>query len=277
MQSKIVVPTDFSRNSKAGIRFAIQLAAQNNSSLVFYHCIELLKPMKWTDGQFDTYVKSQLKGMKAQLTTFVEKCYEESGVKRGKFECVAERGSDPRKSVVSYAVAAKASAICMATRGAGKIKKVIGTNSSGILSTSPVPVFVIPGGFRKSQIGRVMYASDLSDLKSELKRVKEFVSTLDADLYVYHYTDKVEDPATSRKLLSIQSQYSSAGVSFVFDKFDNKSFAENFEEDLRKSKASLGVLFTNQKRNWFDKLFQGSNSAEVSYSSKVPILVFAKQ
>lgn len=277
MPNKIIVPTDFSSNSKAGIRFAIQLASQNNSTLVFYHCTEtLLQPISWGDDKFKTYVKNQLGNIQSQLAAFVEKCYVQSGVPKGKFECVIEQGVDPKKMVVNYAVASKASAICMATRGAGKIKKVIGTNSSGILSTSPVPVFVIPNGYRKMPITNIVYASDLADLKSELKRASEFASSVKGNLYVYHYTDKLEEPETRKKLLAIQNQYSDSGVSFVFDKFDDQSFAENFEEDLTKSKAALGILFTNQKRNWFNKLFQGSNSAEVSFTSKVPILVFAK-
>ena len=275
MPNKIIVPTDFSANSKAGIRFAIQLASQNNSILVFYHCIELLKPMKWTNGQFNTYVKNQLDSTETQLRAFVEKCYDDA-VSKGKFECVAERGSDPKKSVVKYAVAVKAAAICMATRGAGKIAKVMGTNSSGILATSPVPVFVIPSGYRKTPITNILYASDLAHLRPELKRVTDFTSSINGNLHVYHYTEDLEDSKTSKKLLTIQSQYSKSGISFVFDKFDDKSFSEKFEEDLKKSKASLGILFTNQKRNWFDKLFSGSNSAEVSFTSKVPILVFAK-
>jgi nucleotide-binding universal stress UspA family protein len=276
MQNKIIVPTDFSVNSKAGIRFAIQLASQNHATLIFYHCIELLKPMKWTDGQYNTYVKNQLASMKVQLTSFVEKCYDQ-GASKGKFECVVENGADPKKCVIKYATTAKASAICMATRGAGKIKKVIGTNSSGILSTSPIPVFVIPSGYRKSAITNVLYASDLTHFKSELKRVMDFTTPIKGNLYVYHYTDKLDQPATSKKMLALQSEYSKSGVSFLFHKFDDQSFAENFEEDLRKAKASLGVLFTNQKRNWFDRLFQGSSSAEISFTSKVPLLIFAKE
>jgi nucleotide-binding universal stress UspA family protein len=277
MQNKIIVPTDFSTNSKAGIRFAIQLASQNNSTLVFYHCVELLKPMKWTDGQFKTYVSNQLNKRKAELIAFVAKCYDQNEMANAKFEYVTERGADPRKCVVKYAVAAKASAICMATRGAGKIKKVIGTNSSGILSTSPVPVFIIPNGYRKMPITNILYASDLSHFKPELKRATEFAKPINGNLYVYHYTEKLEEADTRKKLLTLQSQHSKSGVSFVFDKLADQSFAEKFEVDLAEAKASLGILFTNQKRNWFDKLFQGSNSAEVSFSSKVPILVFAKE
>lgn len=277
MANKIIVPTDFSANSKAGIRFAIQLASQNKSTLVFYHCIGILRPARWTDSQYTKFVSGELKRIKEELIEFVDKCYDTAAVVRGKYECVVEEGRDPKKSVVDYAVSVKASAICMATRGAGKIKKLIGTNSSGILSTSPVPVFVIPNGYRKAPITNIVYASDLADVKSELKRVNEFATTLNGNVYLYHYTEKLEEPGTRKKLLGIQNEYSGTGVSFVFDKLDDQSFAENFEEDLRKAKASVGVLFTNQKRNWFDKMFQGSNSSEVSFSSKVPILVFAKE
>jgi nucleotide-binding universal stress UspA family protein len=277
MQNRIIVPTDFSANSKAGIRFAIQLALQNNSTLVFYHCVSLDKPMKWTDGQFKTYVKNQIESMKVQLTAFVAKCYDQTQVTKAKFEYVVERGADPKKCVVKYAVTAKATAICMATRGAGKITKVIGTNSSGILSTSPVPVFVIPNGYRKMPITNIFYASDLLHFKPELKQATGFANPINGNLYVYHYTEKLEEPDTRKKLLALQNQHSNSGISFVFDKLGDKSFAKKFEEDLKSEKASLGILFTNQKRNWFDKLFQGSSSAAVSFTSKVPILVFAKE
>ncbi|HYG02568.1 MAG TPA: universal stress protein [Chryseosolibacter sp.] len=277
MQNKIIVPTDFSGNSKAGIRFGIQLASQTGATLVFYHSMEIVKPVRWTNAQFKTYVTNQLHKTTAYLKTFVEKVYDQTEIKKGKYECVVERGADPRKSVVKYAVAADARAICMATRGAGKLKRVIGTNSSGILSTSPIPVFVIPNGYRKAPITNILYASDLGDFKSEIKRVREFSTSVKGDVYVYHYTDKLQEPETRKRLLTIQNSHTKLGVSFIFDGFGDQTFAENFEEDLKESNASLGVLFTNQKRKWFDKLFQHSNSAEVSFSSKVPILVFAKE
>jgi nucleotide-binding universal stress UspA family protein len=276
MPNKIVVPSDLSENSKNGIRFAIQLATQNNASLIFYNCIELIKPVKWKEGQFKTYVKDQLDGRKIELLAFVEQCYNESKAVKQNFECVVERGTDPKKSVIKYAVAIKASAICMATRGAGDVMKVIGTNASGIISSSPIPVFVIPNGYRKKKISKILYATDLEHVKSELKRVVKFASTIDGNLYAYHYSDTLEEPATRKKLLTVQQQHSSSTVSFIFDTAGDLSFAEKFEADLAEAKASLGILFTNQRRNWFEKLFQGSNSEELSFSSSTPILIFSK-
>jgi nucleotide-binding universal stress UspA family protein len=280
MPNKIVVPTDFSANSKAGIRFAIQLASQNPAStdLVFYHCMELLKPMRWTDAQYASYVKKHLDSTRDQLVLFVEKTCEQMGAKKPKFECVVREESDPKKAVIEFAKEIKASAICMATRGAGKLKKIIGTNSSGILATSPVPVYVIPSTYRKGTVKDIIYASDLENVPAELKRVNEVARPLKANVAVYHYTEKIEEPATRKKLLLVQDGNKKAGVAFHFQKLeDDQTFAEQLETDLRKSKASMAVLFTNQKRGWFDKVFQSSQSAEVSFNSKVPLLVFAKE
>lgn len=49
LMEKLLVTTDFSTNSKAGIRFALQLQSQSNCSLVFYHAISVSKPTSWSD------------------------------------------------------------------------------------------------------------------------------------------------------------------------------------------------------------------------------------
>jgi nucleotide-binding universal stress UspA family protein len=249
MPIKIVVPTDFSANSKAGIRFAAQLASQSMSSIVFYHCMELLKPTRWTNGQYNTYVKKQLEATRQQLVQFVEKVYEQSGIKKAKFECVVEKGADPKKSLIKFAVKVNAGAICMATRGAGKIKKMIGTNSSGVLATSPVPVFVIPNGYKKATpITTTLYASDLEDLKRELKTVSDFGTPLNSNIYVYHYNEAVEEPETKRRLLLVQNKNTKYGVSFVFQKYsDRNSFAEHLEDDLKNRK--LPWVYCSRIRN----------------------------
>ena len=44
---RILVTTDFSTNSKAGVRFAIQLASQTKCELTFYNVHETLKSNAW--------------------------------------------------------------------------------------------------------------------------------------------------------------------------------------------------------------------------------------
>ena len=50
----------------------------------------------------------------------------------------------------------------------------------------------------------------------------------------------------------------------------------NLEKALKKSKPSLLIMFTEQNRTLFQKIFLSSDSAEYSFNAKVPLLVFNK-
>lgn len=277
MNNKILVPTDFSMNSKAGIRFAIQLASQNKSFLIFYHCAQFLKPTRWSEEKYNAYLNSELESTHNQLFKFINDIYAKIGIAKRKFECIVQQGSDARQLIINYAIEIKASSICMSTRGAGRFKKVIGTNASDILTKSPIPVFVIPKTYRRAPISNILYSSDLDNLRSELKQVKTFAKLLKAKVNLYHYDYLLDIAETKNKLAKVAKRFKSPGVKFNFQKLNlEHPLAQHLMKDMRKSKASLVVLFTNQNRGWFDKIFLSSKSAEVAFDSKLPLLVFRK-
>lgn len=278
MNSKVLVPTDFSANSKAGIRFAIQLASQRKTSLIFYHAVSLLKPTRWSEAKFEAYRSKELKSINASLTTFVSGVYSQLGARKTKLQCVVQESFRPERAIVEFAMKIKAGAICLSTHGGGRLKKLIGSNASAVLSSSPVPVFVIPEGYRRTPISNILYSSDLDDLPRELKQVMNFANKIEANVSVYHYDYLLDLEETKLKLLKISDRFKAPRVKFVFQKLNlEQSLAAHLAKDIRKSKASVAVLFTNQKRGWFDKIFLSSKSAEVSLTSKVPLLVYPKR
>ncbi len=277
MNNKILVPTDFSINSRAGIRFAIQLASQNKSSLIFYHCSQFLKPTSWSNEKYESYLTRELESTRNELFKFINDIYEKIGITKAKFEYIVEQGIDFQASIINYAIKTHASSICMSTRGAGRFKKFIGTNASEILTKSPIPVFIIPKTYRITPITNIMYSSDLDDLSSELKLVKNFAKVLKAKISVYHYDYLLEVGDVKKKLEKVVRRFISPGIKFIFQKLNMEvSLAEDLMKDVRKSKASLVVLFTNQNRDWFDKLFLSSKSADVAFATQAPLLVFRK-
>ena len=166
----------------------------------------------------------------------------------------------------------------MSTRGAGRFKKLIGTTASAVLTSSRVPVFVIPRAYRRTSISNVLYSSDLDDLKWELRQVMNFANSVRAGITVYNYDYLSDLRETKGKLLKLAHRFRTPRVKFVFRKLNlEQPLASHLLKDIRRSRASLIVLFTNQKRGWFDRLFLSSKSAEVSYSSKIPLLVFPKR
>jgi nucleotide-binding universal stress UspA family protein len=277
MKNKLLVSTDFSTNSKAGMRFAIQLASQSKQSLIFYHCLPYMRPTRWSDARYEQYAKEETARAARELEKFALNVYKTSGVANPKFECFVEHGSDAVDAMVKFAAKSGASAICMSTRGAGRLKKLIGNHASAIIRKSGLPVFVIPKTYRRSNIDHVLYASDLNSIAEELNQVRDFTSPLKARISVLHYDYLADVKEAQEKLEVVARKYKSSRVQFHFRKLNiDKPLAQHLTKDIRTLKASLVILFTNQKRGWFDKLFLSSKTVDVAYSAATPLLIFPK-
>ena len=82
---KILVTSDFSSNSKAGIRFALQLSSQTGYKLVFYHTVEIMKPTSWNDKRFKNLCEEKITNTSALFQKFVSDICEQAGHKPDKY------------------------------------------------------------------------------------------------------------------------------------------------------------------------------------------------
>ena len=278
MAIPLLVTTDFSANSKAGIRFAIQLAAQGKYQLVFYHCLPYLKPTRWSDDQYEAYSRAESQKTAEALQKFVLKVYRDARTKRTRFECVVQLRADVQQAIIKYAAEIGAGAICIGTRGAGRLRKMIGTNTSALIHHSPIPLFAVPRNYRRGAIKHILYATDLNHLGPELKQVRNIARPFKAPITVVHYDYLADVKEAREKLEKVAHEHRHRGVTFLFRKYNvDKSLAEHLRKDFQVKKVSLAILFTNQKRGWFDKLFLSSKSADVAFDTKTPLLIIPRK
>ena len=274
---KILVTTDFSTNSKAGIRFAIQLASQTEAHLVFFHAVEAPRPTTWSQAQYNEYATHEIERHQKMLQQFTKSVCQKYNLPPTKYTCVAEMGLHVDNQIIAYAENIKADFICMSTRGAGTMKKLFGTNASTLITTSSVPVIVVPNTYRTKTITTIWYASDLENFKKELNTVDKFAALLSAKIEVIHYNHLLYSEESTKKLAQIAAKYPSKNISFHFKKFKIEySLTYNLQRAIKRAKPSLLVLFTKQNRNWFDRLFLSSKSAEMTFHTTTPMLVFRK-
>lgn len=273
----ILVPTDLSANSRAGIRFAIGLAARTKQPLIFYHCLQYLRPTRWSEAQYQSYRDTETTKAKVAIKKFVADVYKSARGVKPSFECFVEQQPDPSKAIIEYAMTVRAGAICMSTRGAGRLRKLVGTHASQLIQASPVPVFVIPETYRRSPLTHLLYASDLNAIGAELKHVREIAKALRAKVSVVHYDFLADVGDARKKLEALAERYKTPGVTFRFKKYDvGKSLGQHLLGDMKAYKPSLVVLFTDQKRGWFDRLFLASKSVGVAYEPRIPLLIIPK-
>lgn len=274
---KIIVTTDLSKNSKSGLRFAIQLASQYNVNLIFFYAIELLIPTRWNDVKAKVHMDDEIKAETDNLRIFVARVYKECNKRPGRFNCLVRYGAPVSQAVLEYAAEAGAGFICMGTHGAGKLGQLLGTHTSAVIKKSPVPVFAIPKNYKTSAIKEILYASDFTALKAELRTVKDFAKKVDASVSVLHY-DYFTDPKAARKTFDqMAKQRGLSDIKFHLEKLNpEESMNRHLRKAARKFKADVVALFTDRKRSWFQRLVQGSNAAKASFDSLRPVLVYPR-
>lgn len=275
--NKILVTTDFSVNSKAGIRFALQLEKQTKCKLIFYHTQEILQPTRWSTDKYQAYAGEELRKTHTKLMHFVKSLYRQTGFASREVQCVVAEGSTVDRSVIEYAKQIRAKYICMSTRGAGALKKLMGTNATDILTAAPIPVIVVPKNYRISPVSHILYSSDWDNLTGELKKVEAFAKPLKAKISVYHYDFLLPLNETRLKLERQAAKHTSGNVKFYFQKLHiEHSLTRHLQKAIRNSRPSLVVLFTKQNRDWYERIFLSSKSASLSFETKIPLLIFKK-
>jgi nucleotide-binding universal stress UspA family protein len=274
----ILVTTDFSTNSKAGIRFAIQLAAQTQSKLVFYHVVELLTPTSWSKEDAMTFVNNTIKTGEEQLNTFLKDIYSHYPAPNFQQETVVELGTDVDNLIINYAKQIGADFICMSTHGAGILEKFVGTNASSLVSHSPIPVIVVPRYYHTKRIEKIGYASDFEHIDHEMPIIQAFAASLNAQLDVYHFHYKVHETNTKAVFETIKNKYAAKNIVFHQPQIClDYSLVENLQRIIDKEKPSILVMFTRQNVNWVERFFIESKTVDMAFNSKIPLLTMSKK
>ncbi|UPT69886.1 MAG: universal stress protein [Flavobacterium sp. JAD_PAG50586_2] len=277
---KILVPVDFSANSNKSIRFALQLAVQSHAEVIFYHVVSIMAPTVDAAWDFTYYAQFQqdtLELRQKQLTRLVKTIYNAIQPQGVRYSCICELNNAVSDTIIKYAKKQKIDFICAGARGTGFMAKLFGTVATHLITHSPVPVFVIPKNYRLKPISDLCYASDMENPDIEIKKVLELSRTLHASAKILHFDYAIDLQENHQKLSAIAKKYQTKTISFHYKKLNALyPLHDHLKRAVASIKPSLLVLFTRQDRNWFDRMLLSSESAELSFASKVPLLVFRK-
>jgi nucleotide-binding universal stress UspA family protein len=183
---------------------------------------------------------------------------------------VVRYGAPVSESILNYASEMRADFICISTRGAGTLKKLIGTHTSAIIKHSPVPVFAIPKNYKAAAIKAFLYASDLDAVKKEFGVVNALAQRLESAVSVVHYAKDPRSVTTSRK-------NGLRGIAFRLEKLrEGETISNHLKKTTKAVGADVVALFTSQNRSWFERLFNKSAAADASLESRKPVLVYPK-
>lgn len=275
---KILVATDFSSNSRKGIHFAIQLATQTNCELIFYNVVEIFRPSIWDQVYYGEYETNELNKSQKTLEQFIHTIYQKSKVQKIPYKCVCQVGVSASDQIIEYAKEINADYVCVSTIGAGKLIQLFGTTASELITFCPVPIFIVPRNYISKQITNVCFVSDLVNFEEELNRVQQFTTLIKAKINILHFNYLVHLKEKKAKLNNLMIKYETEDIQFHFNELDPiYPLNDHIKRYMLKTKPSLLVSFTKQNRNWFNRLFLSTKTADMAFDTKTPMLVFRKK
>ena len=276
---KILAPTDFSNNSKRGMRFAMQWATQQKIEIVYLHVYYPVSYPNWTEKEFELNSGWQAAKLRIKLKKFVENLYKTTRVKPGKYSCVVMQGLlSADLDIMEYCrKTGDIRYICMSTRGAGRMEKFFGTHTGTLITSSKVPVIAVPKNYRKTALNAMLYASDFKNYSRELKKVVAFARPLHAKINLFHLNSgKEKRIGNSQVENKIKNEFGDDIKLFIRDKDAHHSLRDILQNERFTPKPSLIIMFTDQKRNILKKLISRSKTEKLSFNTRIPLLAFHK-
>lgn len=261
------------------MRFAMQWATQQKMEIVFLHVYHPVSYLNWTVKEFELNASRQAAKLRIKLKKFVENLYKTSHIKPGKHSCKVIRGLlSADLDIMEYChKAGDISYICMSTRGAGKLDKVFGTHTGTLITQSEVPVIAVPKNYRKAALNSMLYASDFKNYSKELEKVVAFARPLHAKINVLHLNSgKEKRLANFRFEKEINNLYKDDIKLYIRNKDEGGSVLHMLQNESFSPKPSLIIMFTDQKRNFFERFISPSKTERLSFNTSIPLLALHK-
>ena len=280
----IIVPSDFSSNASVALRYAIRLAAVVKAKLVVFHCAHIspyiLATSSASEDQVNTLINEDIAFKTKKLEQQVSKEYKSLGIKKIPAGTTLLVESKPLlvDNIIEVAGRFGAGLIITGTHGATGLNRFFfGSNTSALISKSPVPVLAIPEKARYAAIRKIAFSSDLENISNELKRLIPFVSALNANLDIVFFDYGLD--AVDTLIKKANESIGKSGYKKIKLLKKKASIEYSLVKQLKKFLTSGNyqclVMFTKERGFW-SKLFYGGKTENMSYSVKIPLLSFKK-
>lgn len=263
---KILVPTDFSELARASLSYAAMLALKLDVELILLHVIDisnsemLLKRARLEDEVVDMAREDAsylINEVRAEVGDQLRIRYEH------------RMGHPLYKVIDNYVVQNDIGMIVMGLRGETGLGQVLmGGVTNSVINNSSVPVIAVPSG-ATFQLEKIFYATDLSNLTSELSFLVTFARRFDASIHVVHVLTNGE-PEPDKDV--IQSHIRKIDYrSIYFHVLRGEEIAPVVATFVRQSKAHMLAMFTH-RLDFFEQLFSKSVTHEIAAQNQLPML-----
>lgn len=275
MITRILVPTDFSPVADNALRYAIQFAAKTGAKLHLLNVVNIpVDDAYFVAGSYLTLINELEKAASEGFAKLKTKLLK--GIDFEQHTAVSA-GYAP-SAIEDYAKKKKIDLIIMGTSGASGMKEVFfGSNAASTISTSNVPVLVIPPKARYHELKNLVYATDYTEPEfPAVSRLIYLAELYRARVTILHVKSEYDQFFDSAKNFFVKNK---SNISYKNWKMARTSGEKNIMEEISSyitdNSTDLLVL-AKHNRSFFDRIFHRSLSKRMAYHTNIPLLVLNK-
>ena len=270
----ILVPTDFSQSAHDAFEYALHFADKINGQLTLMHVHPAIQSFdvpntyllysdeeKWDAKARERYeeLKKEIEEKGINVPTLLE-------TKMG--ELIPEILNKDKNEEADW--------IIMGTHGnKGIWKLVFGSNAASVATYSKAPVVVVPEGYQSEGTYHMVFAVDYTDTNPELLRqAAELAQCFEAKLTLLHVAWDAAPQFEAQKFQwyeeMIRQDLTYENLSFELLQHPNLQVA--LRDYVKLNEVDM-LIMAAKKRNFFQRLFNPSETREMAFQTEVPLLV----
>ncbi|WP_340198548.1 universal stress protein [Ascidiimonas sp. W6] len=278
---RIVIPTDFSPNAYNAIAYALQLFSEEHCSFYLLHAYS--PPMPEPSNTMTSAITAKRlmeisqKSAEQGLEEVLDQIKSSFNNPNHSFEIIATYGFI--KDVIDeVAENKKADLIVMGTKGASGLKEIVlGSNTARVIANSSYSLIVVPETAIYEPFKEIAFFTDYDYYfeRSELKPLVDLVQQTKAELHVAHILTKGDKPIPEKELVREHLDDLIKIVKPQYHLLTDHSVEKAIHIFAQSRKTAMLCMLT-QKHSFLDRLFNTHPTKNISYHTKIPMLVLRK-
>lgn len=275
---KLLFPTDFSDTAANAFHYAVNLAEALQAELFILHTFRTPLDYHIPADMIEQMAEDEEKTVNRILHKLIENYKAEHPNTQINMIPLAVQGFTS-EIIVKTAKMQDVDFIVMGTKGASGLEKIIlGSMAATVIEEATCPVLAIPAEAQFSPFKQLIYASDFSphDFES-IRQLQNFAGLFDAKIHCIHVSDDenyfVDDVSFDLMRDSYLKAYPNSTDKVDFHVLLGKDLEDGLTDAIDTYQAGL-IAMTTSKKTFLERLFSGSDTKEMAYHSKIPLLAF---
>lgn len=268
---KILIPVDFSLSSKNAAAYAVELADVFDAEIVLLNVVN--PPVVIDQDSLPSIVHSQSVLHEHNREIFEQELNSLSKSRSTEIKGFVKEGF-PSDVILQVARENDIDLIIMGMKGKGRSNSLFGSTTTAVIRRSSIPVFVIPETAVFKPIRSIAFATDFVFQTEDhrftllIDLANKFDATIDI-LNVQRAETVLTDHEFSAK---IRTHLAFGNTKNKFHSIKHNNIVEGITDFIESNESDILAMMA-QRRSFFTRVFRRTFTKEMSYATRIPLLV----